>query len=187
MISTPPIKVLGISGSLRQGSCNTAALREAVILAPSGMSIEFADLTQIPIYNEDIYTQGFPEAVDRFRQQIREADALLWATPEYNYSVPGVLKNAIDWASRPPEQPFAGKPAAVFGASAGRFGTARAQYHLRQSMVFLDVHMMNRPEVMIAGAPALFDTQGRLMDERTREQLRGLLEAFYVWIIKHKA
>ncbi|MNC11951.1 FMN-dependent NADPH-azoreductase [compost metagenome] len=187
MANLPEIKVLGVSGSLRRGSYNTAALREAIGLAPAGMHIEMADIAEIPLYNEDVFALGFPPAVERFRQQIRAADALLWTTPEYNYSVPGVLKNAIDWASRPPEQPFAGKPAAVFGASAGRFGTARAQYHLRQSMVFLDVHMMNRPEVMIAGAPALFDAQGQLMDERTREQLRGLLEAFYVWIIKHKA
>src|SRR5690606_14643975 len=141
------IHVLGISGSLRQHSYNTAALRAAMALAPAGMRIEAADIATIPLYNEDVRDQGWPAPVERLREQVRAADALLFVTPEYNYSVPGVLKNAIDWVSRPPEQPFAGKPAAVMGASPGRLGTARAQYHLRQSMVFLDVRLLNRPEV----------------------------------------
>lgn len=185
MTTTPKIKVLGISGSLRSGSYNTAALREAVRLAPPGMQIEAADIAGIPLYNEDDYAQGFPPAVERLREQIRAADGLLLVTPEYNYSMPGVLKNAIDWVSRPPEQPFAGKPAAIMGASPGRFGTARAQYHLRQSMMSLDVHLLNRPEVMIAGAQNLFDPQGTLTDEATRAHIRSLLEALYVWTLKH--
>ena len=110
------IKVLGISGSLRSGSYNSAALQEAIGLVPPGMSIELADISGIPLYNEDVYALGFPPAVERFREQIRAADALLFATPEYNYSMAGVLKNAIDWASRPPEQPFSGKPAAILQA-----------------------------------------------------------------------
>lgn len=184
MANAPQIKVLGVSGSLRYGSYNTAALREAMRLAPAGMHIEMADLAEIPLYNEDVYARGFPPAVERLREQIRAADALLLVTPEYNYSMPGVLKNAIDWVSRPPEQPFAGKPAAIMGASPGRFGTARAQYHLRQSMVFLDLRPLNRPEVMIAGAQKLFDTNGNLTDEPTREHIRGLLEALYDWTLK---
>ncbi|MNJ18745.1 NADPH azoreductase [compost metagenome] len=186
MANAPKIKVLGISGSLREGSFNTAALREAMRLAPDGLEIELADISQIPIYNEDLYATGFPVAVERLREQVRAADALLIATPEYNYSVPGVLKNAIDWASRPPAQPFAGKPVAVMGASAGRFGTARAQYHLRQSMVFLDMRPLNRPELMIATAQQVFGEQGNLIDEKTRGYLRALLEGLLEWTLSHQ-
>lgn len=184
MTNVPEIKVLAISGSLRSGSFNTAALRAAIDLAPVGMQIEMANIADIPLYNDDDYVQGFPAPVERLREQIRAADALLLVTPEYNYSIPGVLKNAIDWVSRPPEQPFAGKPAAIMGASSSRLGTARAQYHLRQSMVFLDVHLLNRPEVMIAGAAQLFDPQGALTDEPTREYIRALLAALYAWTLK---
>ena len=187
MANAPRIDVLGISGSLRRGSFNTSVLREAARLAPADMAIELADISEIPLYNEDTYAQGFPPAVERLREQIRAADALLIATPEYNYSVPGVLKNVIDWVSRPPEQPFAGKPVALMGASAGRFGTARAQYHLRQSMVFLDMRPLNRPELMIATAHKLFDEQGNLTDEATREYLRGLLVALHEWTLSHQA
>ncbi|SDN88097.1 NADPH-dependent FMN reductase [Pseudomonas jinjuensis] len=186
MNESPRINVLGISGSLRRGSFNTAALREASNLAPAGMRIELADITEIPLYDEDVYAKGFPPAVEHLREQIRAADALLIATPEYNYSVPGVLKNAIDWVSRPPDQPFAGKPVALMGASAGRFGTARAQYHLRQSMVFLDMRPLNRPELMISTAQKVFDDRGRLTDETTREYLRGLLMALQDWTLSHR-
>lgn len=184
MSDAKQITVLGISGSLRKGSYNSAALREALRLAPEGMRIEIADIAQIPLYNEDVYAQGFPPAVERLREQIRAADALLIVTPEYNYSMPGVLKNAIDWVSRPPDQPFAGKPAAVMGVSAGRFGTARAQYHLRQSMVFLDLHLLNKPEVMIGNAGQLFDDAGALTDEATRGYIRRLLEALRDWTLR---
>ncbi|MDV6727374.1 NAD(P)H-dependent oxidoreductase [Pseudomonas aeruginosa] len=176
------IKVLGISGSLRSGSYNSAALQEAIGLVPPGMSIELADISGIPLYNEDVYALGFPPAVERFREQIRAADALLFATPEYNYSMAGVLKNAIDWASRPPEQPFSGKPAAILGASAGRFGTAWAQYHLRQTLVFLDVHPLNKPEVMISSAQNAFDAQGRLLDDKARELIQQQLQALQLWV-----
>lgn len=178
------IKVLGISGSLRKASFNTAALREAMTLAPEGMSIELADISDIPFYNDDVYEQGYPPAAQRFREQIRQADALLIATPEYNYSIPGVLKNAIDWASRPPEQPFAGKPAAILGASGGRMGTVRAQYHLRQVMVFLNVWALNQPEVMISSAQNVFDEDGRLKDDFIRDLIRQQLQALYDWTLK---
>ncbi len=161
---------------------NSAALQEAIGLVPPGMSIELADISGIPLYNEDVYALGFPPAVERFREQIRAADALLFATPEYNYSMAGVLKNAIDWASRPPEQPFSGKPAAILGASAGRFGTARAQYHLRQTLVFLDVHPLNKPEVMISSAQNAFDAQGRLLDDKARELIQQQLQALQLWV-----
>src|SRR5246127_526663 len=143
------ITVLGICGSLRAGSYNKAALHVAIELKPPGMTIETADIGSIPLYNEDVRAQGFPPPVEKLRRQIAAADALLFATPEYNYSMPGVLKNAIDWASRPPDQPFAGKPVAIIGASAGMGGTARAQYDLRRSCVFLDMPPVNRPEVLI--------------------------------------
>lgn len=179
---TTPLKILGLCGSLRQGSYNQAVLRVAQELAPAaGLSIESAEISDLPLYNEDVRAQGFPPPVERLRKQIRAADGFLFVTPEYNYSIPGVLKNAIDWASRPPEQPFADKPAAVMGASPGALGTARAQYHLRQSLVFLDVHVLNAPEVMIASAHERFDAQGRLTHEPTREFIAKLLDALAAW------
>ncbi len=176
------IRVLGIAGSLRRGSYNKGALRAAQELAPEGVSIEtFNDLAAIPPYDEDVKQQGFPPPVAALRARIKAADALLIVTPEYNYSIPGVLKNAIDWASRPPEQPFDGKPIALMGASPGMLGTARAQYHLRQCFVFLNGLVLNRPEVMIANAAQRFDEQGRLADEKTREMVRALLVALRAW------
>lgn len=177
------IKVLGISGSLRRGSFNTAALRAARELAPAGMAVELHEgLRDIPPYDDDLRQgQGYPPPVEDLRARIKAADALLIATPEYNYSVPGVLKNAIDWASRPPEQPFDGKPVAIMGASPGVLGTARAQYHLRQMFVYLNGHLLNRPEVMIGQANTRFDAEGRLTDEKTREFIHALLAALKEW------
>jgi chromate reductase len=175
------LKVLGISGSLRKASYNSAALRAAQELAPAGMTIEIADLLPIPLYNEDVRAAGFPPGVQRLREQIISADALLVATAEYNYSISGVLKNAIDWASRPPDQPFDDKPVAIMGASPGMTGSARAQYHLRQSCVYLNMHVLNKPEVMIAAAHTKFDTAGRLTDEPTRGFVRDLLVNLAAW------
>jgi chromate reductase len=179
------INVLGFAGSLRQASFNRAALRAAIELAPEGMTVETFDLAPIPVYNEDVKQQGFPPPVQKFRDKIRAADALLIVTPEYNYSIPGVLKNAIDWASRPPEQPFEGKPIAIMGASPGRLGTARAQYHLRQCFVFLNGLVMNKPEVMIGGAPQMFDDQLKLTDEATRDFVAKLLVSLADWTRRH--
>jgi chromate reductase len=175
------LKVLGISGSLRKGSYNTAALRAAQELAPAGVTIDIFDLAPIPIYNEDVKAAGFPAPVQELRQRIAAADALLIATPEYNYSMSGVLKNAIDWASRPPNHPFSDKPVAIMGASPGVTGTARAQYHLRQVCVFLDMHFVNKPEVMIGAAATKFDAEGRLTDETTRGFVRDLVAALAAW------
>jgi chromate reductase, NAD(P)H dehydrogenase (quinone) len=175
------ITVLGICGSLRAGSYNTATLRTAIELKPPGMTIETADIGSIPLYNEDVRAQGFPPPVEKLRAQIAAADALLFVTPEYNYSMPGLLKNAIDWASRPPDQPFAGKPIAIMGAGAGMAGTARAQYDLRRCCVFLDMHPVNRPEVLIGQAQTKFDAQGRLTDEAARGFIRDLLIALDKW------
>ena len=171
------IRVLGICGSLRKGSYNMEALRAAVELQPPSMKIESADISQFPLYNEDVRAQGFPPPVETFREQIRGADALLFACPEYNYSMSGVFKNAIDWASRPPDQPFAGKPAAIMGAAAGMAGGARAQGDLRRSCVFLDIHPINKPEVLIGQAQTKFDAEGRLTDEAARGFIRDMLVA----------
>jgi len=180
------MKVLGVSGSLRKGSFNTMALKVAQGLAPEGMAIEIADISSFPLYNEDVKAQGFPPPVQKFRDQIAAADALLFVTPEYNYSVSGVLKNAIDWASRPPNQPFDGKPIAIMGASGGVLGTARAQYHLRQMCVFLNMLPVNKPEVMIPQAQTRFNAEGQLTDETARGLIKQLLESLRDWTARLK-
>ena len=181
MSETKEIAVLGICGSLRKASYNMAALRAAVELKPPGMTIVIADIAAIPLYNEDVRVTGFPPPVETLRRQIKDADALLFACPEYNYSMSGVLKNAIDWASRPPDQPFAGKPAAIMGAGAGMAGTARAQGDLRRSCVFLDIHPINKPEVLIGQAQTKFDAEGRLLDEAAKGFIRDMLAALAAW------
>jgi chromate reductase len=181
------INVLGFAGSLRQGSFNRAALRAAVELAPEGMTIETFDLAPIQPYNEDVRQRGFPPPEQAFREAIRTADALLIVTPEYNRSIPGVLKNAIDWASRPPDQPFNGKPTAIFGASPGMIATAVAQYDLRRFLGVLNAVVMNSPSVMIGHAAEKFDEQGRLTDQPTRELVAQLLLALGDWTRRHGA
>jgi chromate reductase len=169
------VKVVGISGSLRKGSYNTAALRVACDLVPEGMTLDIADISAFPLYNDDVRVQGYPAPVQAFREQLAAADAVLFVTPEYNYSTSGVLKNAIDWASRPPEPPLAGKTAAVMGASPGLLGTARAQYHIRQMCVFLDMIVVNKPEVFIAQAHNKFNAEGQLNDDVARDLIGKLL------------
>jgi chromate reductase, NAD(P)H dehydrogenase (quinone) len=178
------VRILGIAGSLRRGSFNAATLRTAQELAPAGMTIDIFDITTIPVYNEDVRQQGFPAPVEDLRTRIKSADGLLIVTPEYNYSIPGVLKNAIDWASRPPEQPFDGKPVGIMGASAGAMGTGRAQYHLRQCFVFLNGYVMNRPEVMIPTAQNKFDANGKLTDQPTRDFMTAHLTALKAWVLR---
>lgn len=170
------VKILGIAGSLRSGSFNKAALRAATQLVPEGASIEIYEIDGFPGFNQDD-EQNPPAKVVEFKKKIREADAILFVTPEYNYSVPGVLKNAIDWASRPyGDSAWAGKPAAIMGASIGSIATARAQYHLRQMFVFLNIFAVNQPEVMIGSAQDKFDAEGNLTDETTKKLIRQLLE-----------
>lgn len=176
-----PVHVLGISGSLRKGSFNTALLHAAVELAPAGMTIEIAEIRDVPLYDEDVRSAGLPAPVHALRERIGAADALLIVTPEYNYSVPGVLKNAIDWVSRPPAQPFAKKPLAIMGASGGLGGTMRAQYHLRQIAVFLDMHPLNKPEVFVRSAQERIDSEGKLTDEPTRKVIAEQLVALATW------
>lgn len=172
---------LGISGSLRRQSLNTAALRACTGLLPPGVTMDLADISAIPLYNEEIREQGLPASVQTLREQILRADALVIATPEYNYSMPGVLKNAIDWASRPPSQPFEGKPIALMSASPGGFGGARAQYQLRQVFIYLNGLILNRPEAMISAAHTKFDAQGELTDPTAADQLKALLAALADW------
>ena len=175
------IRILGIAGSLRQGSYNRGTLRAAAELVPEGAEIEIFDIHGIPGFNQD-EEQNPPEKVAKLKRKIREADAILFVTPEYNYSVPGVLKNAIDWASRPyGDNAFDGKPAAIMGASIGAIATARAQYHLRQMMVFLNMFPVNQPEVMIGNAAEKFDEQGNLTDETTKDFIRQLLQNLVDW------
>ena len=176
------MNVLAISGSLRKASYNTALLKAATGLEPEGMSIRLTDLHGIPLYNGDTDGPEKPAAVVELSQAIRAADAVLISTPEYNYSVSGVLKNAIDWISRVEDQPFAGKPLGIMGAAAGGLGTARAQYHLRQVFVYLDARIMNRPEMFVGSAYAKFDGDGNLTDEDTVKFLTTYLQSFHDWV-----
>jgi chromate reductase, NAD(P)H dehydrogenase (quinone) len=171
----PTMKVLGISGSLRQGSFNTMALRAAQKLAPAGMEITVADISRIPLYNDDVRVAGEPAEVSALKAQIRAADAVLLVTPEYNFSIPGVLKNTLDWMSRPPEPPFDGKVVAIMGASPGPVGTARVQYDLRKVLVFMNGFTVNKPEVFISFAQNKFNAQGELTDEPTAKFIVDLL------------
>ncbi len=161
-------------------------VRAAVELAPKDVLIEIFDLEGIPPFNQDLENTP-PQRVVDFKEKIRDADALLIATPEYNYSIPGVLKNAIDWSSRPKQgNPLAGKTVAIMSASSGRFGGARAQYHLRQSFVFLNIHPINQPEVMLSAAGENIDSNGRLTNQQTRTLISQLLEALVGWTYRLK-
>lgn len=173
------MKVLAIAGSLRAHSYNRLVLHAAQQIAPAGMEITIAGLHGIPLFNHDDRLHGDPEAVRTLRAQVRKADAVLIACPEYNYSVPGVLKNALDWLSLPPDAPFDGKPVAILGASAGWLGTSRAQYHLRQVLLFMNTFTVNKPEVFIGSAVAKFDAAGELTDATAMAQIAGLLDALH--------
>jgi chromate reductase, NAD(P)H dehydrogenase (quinone) len=177
------LHVLGIAGSLRAGSYNRALLRAAATLLPEGMMLETAEIGDIPLYDADLEAKGIPEVVKQLKMKMAAADAVLIATPEYNYSIPGVLKNAIDWVSRAPDPPLTGKPAAIMGASMGMMGTVRSQLHLRQVCVFLNVLLMNKPEVLVARAQEKFGADGTLTDEPTREAVRKLLVALRDWTL----
>ncbi len=169
-------EILGIAGSLRSGSFNKLLLRAALEEAPPGMRIESFDLERIPSYNADVEKQGDPEPVIEFKRGIAEADGLLIASPEYQHGIPGVLKNALDWASRPPgDSPLNGKPVAAMGASTGISGTIRAQLQLRQTLFYNRCRIVGRPEVVVAKAREKFDDYGRLTDDQARELIGELL------------
>jgi chromate reductase len=181
------MKVLAVSGSLRESSYNTSLLRAAVEAAPDGIELEvWEGLGELPLYDEDL-EDDVPESVHRLRESWAAADAILFSTPEYNGSVPGGLKNAIDWASRMKDQPFAGKPAAVQSAAGGLLGGARAQYQLRQSLISVDVLWFGRPEVIVSFAPQKFDaTTLELKDQTAIDMIKAQLAAYekYIRLVK---
>ena len=178
-----PLRISGFAGSLRKASLNKALLRAARELAPAGMELEILDLADVPLYNADVEAIAVPEPVERLRAAVRASDGLLLATPEYNFGVPAVMKNALDWLSRPP-RPSAldGLPAAIMGASPGGFGTVRGQTQLRQTLLGTNTLAMLQPEMFVSRANEKFAGGGRLTDESTRENLSKFLAAFAAWI-----
>jgi chromate reductase len=182
-----PVRVVGLAGSLRQGSYNRALLRAAQGMTPEGMKIEIFDLIDVPLYNADVETAGDPEPVAAMKAAIRAADSVLFVTPEYNHGVPGVMKNAVDWASRPPRAaPLGGKPVGIIGASPGMTGSARGQSQLRQAFEFTNSYCMPQPEILVFRAHEKFDPEGRLTDEGTAKFLGVYLEAFRAWTLRFK-
>jgi chromate reductase len=181
------VRILGISGSLRRKSYNRFLLRAAVELAPPQMQIEVLELDGIPLYNADVEAQGDPEPVRDLKDRMEKADGLLIATPEYNHSVSGVLKNAIDWASRPPRLVLRGKPVAIMGATTGAWGTVRAQESLRTIFIYTQSPVVVAPEVLVARAREKFDAEGNLTDETTQKFVRQLLESLADWVRRLKA
>jgi chromate reductase len=180
---TETLRIAGIPGSLRQGSYNRALLRAAVEAAPDGLEIETHSLDAVPLYNGDVEAEGLPAGVAALREAVEKADGVLIVTPEYNHGVPGVVKNAVDWLSRPPKpQSLDGKPVALMGATPGQFGTRASQYQLRQCLTPLNCFVMPQPQVLVFGAAGKFDDDLRLVDERTRELLERFLAAFAHWV-----
>jgi len=170
------VTILGIAGSLRKNSYNRAALKAAQQLAPAGVTIDIFEIDGIPLFNQD-EEKNLPPKVQELKTRVRAADALLIVTPEYNYSIPGVMKNVFDWGSRPHgDNAWANKIVALMSASPGMFGGARAQYHLRQVLLALNMHALNQPEIMISNAAQKFDAAGQLTDEKTVELIRKLLQ-----------
>jgi chromate reductase len=176
------LDIVGLCGSLRTGSLNGSALRLAGELLPDSAAMERVEIGDIPLFNADVLAQGFPPPVQALRERIRRADGLVIATPEYNFSIPGVLKNAIDWVSRGDDQPFSGKPVAILSASPGPLGGARVQYDLRKVMLFVNAMTLIKPEVFIGSASKKFDEQGRCTDELTRKFVGDEMRAFERWI-----
>jgi chromate reductase len=176
------LHILGLVGSLRRKSYNKLLYDAAVALAPAGLRFTEADLRSLPLYDDDLrLDQGYPEPARRLRGAIAAADGLLIVSPEYNHTVPGVLQNAIDWASRPPDQPFKEKPVAIMGASTGRLGTVRMQHGLRNTLDSLEARTLLKPEVMISFARESFDESG-LVDGKAREVVAAQLAAFVAWV-----
>jgi len=182
------IRILGVAGSLRRGSLNRGLLRAAQGLAPEGVTLDAFDLAAVPLYNGDVEAAGDPEGVAAFKAAIRAADGVLFVTPEYNHGVPGVMKNAVDWASRPPQSaPLSGKPVGIIGASPGATGSARGQSQLRQAFEFTNSYCMPQPEILVFRATEKFDAEGNLADEATARYLARYLVALAAWIRRFKA
>ena len=176
------MKIVGFAGSLRKKSYNRALLNSLNELAPEKMDIEIFDISDIPLYNGDLEDSGIPESVTIFKNKLKEADGVIIATPEYNHAVSGVLKNALDWASRPPFNPFSKKPVGIMGATVGMSGTISSQENLRHIGVLLNMYMMNNPSILISQANKIFDENMNLMDEVIKENLKKYLSAFEKWI-----
>jgi chromate reductase len=175
-----PYHFVGISGSLRKGSYNTALLRAAESLLPASVTFESAEIGDLPLFNTDLNLPDQLERVAKFRAVLQTADALVISSPEYNYSIPGILKNAIDWASRGKDSPLSNKPVAIMGASPGMLGTARMQMHLRQVFLYNNMIPVNKPEVFVNQAQTKFDSEGNLTDENTRQTIRRQMESLYL-------
>jgi chromate reductase len=180
-------RIVAFAGSLRRASFNRALLEAAREVASATMSIEAIEIGGLPFYNGDVEAQGDPPSVAAFKASLAGADGLLIATPEYNHGIPGVLTNAIDWASRlPGRSPLAGKPVAIMGASPSPVGTARAQLHLRQLLTHAHARVLPPPELLVASAHQRFDAELRLTHEATRGVLTDLLERFRRWIARER-
>jgi chromate reductase len=181
----PPLQILAISGSLRSGSYNTALLRAVKAQAPEALQIEITTPAGLPLYNgDDEAANGIPQAVEELVERIRAAQGLIIATPEYNFSIPGGLKNLTDWVSRVKQQPFKHKPVGVMGASSGMVGTARSQYQLRQNLLGVEAIAMPKPEVFVANSKSKFDASGALTDQTTRDAIAKWLTAYEEWVRK---
>jgi chromate reductase len=179
------VRIVGFAGSLRRASYNRGLIRAAAESAPGGVTIEVIGLADIPLYNQDVEDAGEPASVIAFKSALASADAMLVATPEYNHGMPGVLKNAIDWASRPRvTSPLRDKPVAIMGASPGKGSTARAQAQLRDAFVFTGACVMPLPELLIGSAASHFDDDGNLIDARIRASIVELVEALRAWTIR---
>lgn len=173
------MRIVAICGSLRHESYNLKLLQNFGAMLPKTTNYSIELLHDFPLFNEEVEALGIPKPVDELAQKITQADALVFGCPEYNYSITGVLKNGIDWVSRHPSKPFVKKTAAIMGASQGRLGSARAQYHLRQVGVFLDLCLLNRPEIMLAEAHRKFDEQGNLNDAGAKDLLLQLVRVLH--------
>ncbi len=170
-------KILAVSGSLRKGSYNSAALRAAQEVAPAGVTIEIADISDIPMYNDDVRSAGLPASCQRLRAQMAAADAVLFAVPEYNYAVASPLKNAFDWVSRPPDQPLNMKAVGLISASGGPLGGVRAQYAMRHMLIATNSFCVNNPQVVIGAAQTKFDENGKFNDQMGRDLIKQLIES----------
>lgn len=179
------MKILAFAGSLRKASLNRSLLKAAIDLRPKGMHIDTFDLIDIPLYNGDVEAEATPESAQSFKDAIRKADGILIASPEYNHGISGVLKNAIDWASRPGKEKsvsLANKPVGILGASTGQLGTARSQDQLRHTLKALNVYCMPKPEILVFKANDKFDDSGKLTDETTREFLEKFMVSLEKWV-----
>lgn len=176
------LDIAGFCGSLRAQSFNHAALRLAGELMPSSMKMEDVSWRDVPPFDADVQAQGIPEAVQRLSERIRRADGVLLSVPEYNFSIPGMFKNMLDWVSRVENQPFAGKPVAILSATMGPVGGARMQYDLRRALLFLNANALQKPEVFIGQAQLKFDASGTCTDEPTRKFIAAQMAAFETWI-----